>query len=695
MTVQDDLKPLGSFLRGVDTPASPQDGINKVKNNFVVDYSQQLINQGVAPKKAKQVAIKEYERQSQLGLGEKPEIKEGEYFLDTDTFIEDLEAEDEKSKIPLTIEQKIIKGLSAIEKKIPGIQVIYTGTSEFGGVNFGIPTKPKKIKGINYPENFYYLCDEKSIPLLVNEAIVEIKHKECREFWLPLFLSDYGSPIAKAISKMSWIPKEKSISIDGRYGAFSCLPKMEWFDEKVKALNIDHLLAILPDAERDTFLLHLGRTMVGTGKNLEGENPLVELPDLEFGYRTIPILFGEAEVGKSTLIKNLIRGMTKAGYTYDAPSLAFNQFSFDAAKEHLMFIDDLQPNGLETLLYKSNHIKTIAAGNPIKLEKKGQTPYRIIPKASIIICVNDLQMGVDLDPGMLSRIHCLQTKTHSQLKLVEKTTGKDMRTKEYWEKTATELEVEIETLALFVLRSATDMMLKEIGVTTTPMKQDVTKNTLHQRLGANKQNYVYQPPRNIVKTLCSASRKAYAITAYCKQKLGEEIQVNPEYDMSFNGFSLYHLAQTVVKIQERIDTYKETLKRDDLNEAHTKQVKNNINAFSELKNWLEVDEIGYSTWTQFIEFWHNQISPEGQKIELGRGHTFSGIWQKVAPLITLIDGSQIVLDRPKYHGSFKQQKLDTEAYINQVEQTFQCHGIKVKRLDLYFGAFKIELPDFK
>lgn len=684
---------LGSGKFGVDLPSSPKDRGNKSRRTEEFELIDELVDAGMSPAQARKEAkahfkkkdkeISEYDRL--LGLVGRDTIED-----DTETFLEDAANE----KTPPTIHELFRRGLTAINKAVPGVQLVNTGNSDFGGLHFGIPVKPKRIKGINYPEDFYYIEDYKYIHEAINTALVTLRDKETRLFWLSLFTEGYTSKISKAAKKIDWIQRAKSISIDGN-SAFKYIPKAEWFDEGLRSISSDKLLAILPEAERDTFLLHLGRIAIGVGEGLKREREILELP-VEYKYRAAIMLFGEPGLGKSTLVNNIIKGLIKVGYDFGLVSPAFNQFSWNKVMEDLAFIDDLNGETIKKL-FKSDHIKSSISGNPVPTERKGVDAVDTFPRAAFIMCANEVTIPSDIDKGVLDRFHFLQTRSNAQMSVISALENTDMTTDAYWNKVCRDLNVDIEALSLCLIERGVSMLLEEIGVSQTETgkwEQDTTKNTLWARLSDNRKSYTFQPPRYIVEVLTGTARKCFVLNKLCQEITGITQENNPEYDLSFNAFTVLHIAKTIECLEGMKSVYRKGIKGAKTAEEAEK-ISQGVKLLEAVTTWLDIPDIGLSTWAQFIEFWNNKISST-EKIKLGQEKTFEGIWKQAISLVTLIDGSSVVADRPKYAQSFTQNKANSPGYRLQLEELFKIYDIEISSANVkLFKNLLVSIPDYE
>jgi Family of unknown function (DUF5906) len=718
---------LGSKVFGVDHPGSPRDRSNKLERNRIFEITQELRTQGIDKNSIPELAKAMYTDEIQRLARTRPDFKAAyeKEFADTlleyesehgvpiktksptaeqdaailndfeeglkkdkkysarlkkskekgKAYTEDIQEESDKKK-PHYYEMWYT-GLSVLEKEIPGIRVVYTGKGNFGGVEFGIPKAPTPIKGINYPVDFYYLACSDKMQESVVEAIQAIDCPMSRNFWMSIVLGGNTSPLSKFAKINESIDCYKTITASGASGAFKYVPPMSWFDEKLQNIDVKKLLGILPKAEQHTMLLQIGRIAAGVNKQLKRQSELVELRgEFSYHHRLGLILTGEAEIGKSTLLNYLLTGMEITGYTYGTIDPDINRFTFsEAINDDAIVVDDATQKGIASLV-ENNKVKSVISGGIVSDERKGVDPTKALPRCAFIMCanINMHQLPSNIDDGVLNRLHVLQIFNSQQIKEREEHLKHPIKTYEYWQHMVKETGTSIEALSLLLFRHGLDYFLSETGVVVDEQGnyiQEHDKNKINQTLKELRSRYSFQIPGQAEKVLPVSARKADALATILGKCLNIELEMPEEYDETFNGFTVYHLAKTVSNLNAATKSIIKLIKdrKDDMPIEVKDKLDRQLEFIAEVELWLGATSlIQVSNWKQFVSIWNETV---GNDCRIGANKvTFASIWDKTQHLEQK-SGNPIPKERSKYAAQFGESQSSKGGYMVELKRIIE------------------------
>ena len=261
------------------------------------------------------------------------------------------------------------------------------------------------------------------------------------------------------------------------YATRKWIPQLEWFDERIKQVELKDLLSILPPAEREIFALCIGRALVG-----EDGSMTTDLVNIRHTFRTMAILVGrDAGLGKSTLIEYMTDAMKECGYMVANLQKSSARFGWGKIiASDLAYNDDLTPKTQKQVI-TSDHIKSIISSGEITVEDKGVDGK--VQKARCVMLANSNDYAKNdfykMDSGMKSRIKLLATYSGLSLSnMVPEQTGVSqgtysLSTEEHWNYIVNKLETSHRVLALWLLRLCADKFLASIGLELTKNKKPV------------------------------------------------------------------------------------------------------------------------------------------------------------------------------------------------------------------------------
>lgn len=124
------------------------------------------------------------------------------------------------------------------------------------------------------------------------------------------------------------------------------------------------------------------------------------------------ILYGAGGTGKSTLQKMITfvlgaKNVSNLDMTQLTATFSSNILDDKAAN----FCPDASTKGANVTGIDSGTLKAIAAGEAITVQRKGQQPYTIVPRAKLWFTANCLPDFGTVDSGMIRRIHIIKMST--------------------------------------------------------------------------------------------------------------------------------------------------------------------------------------------------------------------------------------------------------------------------------------------
>jgi hypothetical protein len=614
------------------------------------------------------------------------EQREFEYLVNEEQKYKEKLNSEEKEEEPITCFKGYWEGryhLNNHYKDEGGIHVYYDGSGIFCGLHIGIEGKPDPIVGITPHENFRVIKALKFIDIKLCNGVLSMK-KKVRDYWMPILSGDGKHTLFATALKMLDIPRAKTISIDGNT-AWAGIPKLDWFSPELQAVDPMDLLAILPEAEAKTLMLHLGKMATGFSTLVQGEkiSPVIEL-ELSYVYRMLPIICGAPKTGKSTLIEFLAYAINKVGFSSDVLGQTFNQFAWNGVTKNLLYIDDMTPQSMKSLL-SCPEIKTIASNGKGSTQKKGQDEVNRHAQCSLLLACNEVALPKYLDPGVIDRMHVLQTYTKTQMFAKSQKKGKNMLTREHWEGLARELNVDIEALTLLLMRRSLDMFLDAVDVSKNEdgeWVQGIDKSKIVGILEGYRAEFQYKLPIEMVSNLTVSSRKCLILS----QLLDKNLILPESFDDSFNAFTLLHTSKILCaldknkkslierEIPNHIATYESDpdLINDKIREKKAK-LDLSLDVLKAIETWVGCG-IQQHILRQYKTAWNAKLnsSPDNDLILGGKsGQDFEGIWKKMIETVTTSTGLPVEQERYKYATAFESARKDSEGYVIQLEEMLQ------------------------
>jgi len=566
-------------------------------------------------------------------------------------------------------------GLKILDNKFKKqLKVVYDSSNEIhGGIVFGMKRPLNPSPGLVAPQDFRYYKTPKHFIGEIAKTIAEIKHSEVRDYWSALFDGmPYTTKIARNAKFIESIEHHKSISIDGNC-AFKFIPKLEWFSPEVRSINPYDLLAILPKAEADMFMLHLGRLASGAGFNPSyRDNEIIET-EVTTSYRYACLLNGEPQLGKSALFSLIQEALTPLGYSFGSVSEAMNQFSFSSvANVSGIFVDDSSEIFINKIV-SSAAFKSITAGMPIVAEVKGvQNPSATNTSACIFISGNFSVFPQVKDSGVRSRLKVLNTLTMTEIENLSKVRGQDMRTYHFFKETAERLGIPMKTLTLYLLRVSLDKYLAEIGVRKVDGTWQQGASNLENKVKDLEKSFRFQYKEPAEVKLPIAARKAIAMSEALVELSGSTPLLKPEeFDDSFSPFSVIYLARTMAGIRDMLKELDGLTRTNSLKPASAERDSDAVKlinlkeALLKSRAFFELDDISHFIWAQVLTSWNTSIGlVDAGNYNLGSkiGKGVEELWDFCVRQVTLKNGTKINQNRPDYDPIFQVSLRNETAY---------------------------------
>lgn len=385
---------------------------------------------------------------------------------------------------------------------MPNIGGSFCGYSVYRQAQLDIPsllppddfTFLKEVLSSNQGETSKFLRLVKSICEAQADAT---ESKSLRMMWREVYydFSDKATNMRTAVSGValgSMGSVTKLTTLTGRSGYHRIVPQREWFPLSLRNLDARDLLTLLPDAEAKTFMLVLGRVMVGAKGATVAEGVI------DHTARSYAILVGrQAGMGKSTLMGYLKSTLGKLGYSVSSVNSNMGKFGWGSvATSDLAAIDDLT-DGVQKELISSNNIKSIVSNDALKVEEKGMPAVEVKSTAAVIGCTNNSNYShyIGLDSGSISRLNQLDTYNQHELNRHYglKANSEERYIKPYWEALAKEHNCTEETLAAWLLYQSAQLFLEVTGYTISPtsglLKKDSKKDVLRQTIEEARAEY--------------------------------------------------------------------------------------------------------------------------------------------------------------------------------------------------------------
>jgi hypothetical protein len=333
-------------------------------------------------------------------------------------------------------------------------------------------------------------------------------------------------------------------------------------------------------------------------------------------------------------------------------------------------------------MLSSPEIKSIASNGKGSTQKKGENEVNRHAQCSLLMACNEIALPKYLDPGVIDRLHALQTYTRTQMVAKSKKKGKNMLTREYWEGLAKELKVDVETLTLLLMRHSLNMFLDSIDVHKTESGEWVQgsdKSKIVGILESYRADFQYKLPVEMVSNLTVASRKSIILS----QKLDENLTLPESFDDSFNAFTLLHTSKMLTEINkskksllekelpDHIEAYEQEPELiNDIIRVKRAKLDLCVDVLTTLETWIGCD-IQKHILRQYQTLWETKLNSDpntdmilGSKASLD----FEGIWEKMIATVTTKTGSVVEQERCKYAASFEAAIKDSEGYQIELDE---------------------------
>lgn len=373
-----------------------------------------------------------------------------------------------------------------------------------------------------------------AVKLIVQNEISGLdpeKHKSIIKKWLSIYQSFErpkwtNSPVFQVSFTFAedWT---RPISFKPVDGCYKLVPTVEMLPKNVRSLDVNELLHLLPDAEREMFILALGRAVVGAnGTNIYGT-----AKQIKHGWRGWFLLqSAEAQIGKSTFMELLAKVLTEFGYVVsDLPPRINSSFGwYDVAVADVVIVDDINEDN-QKFLMRCEPMKKIASGNKLTTEEKGIKSLPPVQSTAILIgATNTYRQShfINLDNGSTSRANilcCVPGHTLPQ---------GDSTIVERWLNIAAKYECSWDCLMVALLAHAGKVFNEALR-----NQQKLTKRYTYLR-----ENYVNKPGVTYIEDIVKAAEK---LTAICISDLpDDEVDIALDY-VQQSGFTGEHLLAVI------------------------------------------------------------------------------------------------------------------------------------------------------
>lgn len=354
--------------------------------------------------------------------------------------------------------------------------------------DISIVAHPGCIKGLDIPKGFEMLkniddIEGEAVRYELINAITPLEHSDVGMYNL---LKPFISPTVNKTKPIHAIASQElsrkaraetkrqskfkdGIALSGKEGnpARAFVPLREWFDPSVRELKARDLLTILPPAERNLFLLILGRVCVGRDFSLTAEGTF-----LQHAFRSLGILVGlKPGIGKSTLMRYINRSLAFLGYNVATLEKPGSRFGWNkVVRSDLGYVDDLTRKSQKAFI-ESEDTKTIVSNEVLTTEQKGVDSQTSLSRTVLLANSNDFNQAdmFDLDPGVISRINFLNCynvdeleDTRKFLSLVSQKSP-DLRVRPHWHFLSETLDVDPLTLGCWLIHLAAEEFMKTCG----------------------------------------------------------------------------------------------------------------------------------------------------------------------------------------------------------------------------------------
>lgn len=355
----------------------------------------------------------------------------------------DKQKEEKDGTLTTSISVLYEEGIQAF--KIAGFSVVADHNGDFCKHRIERGSRPKDIKGVNYPAWF-----KPSLPVTSPDDLKHLEYiingqmggmsAEAKDLWRPLVHPVRGETdlelYAVRILSLEKASESKDPTVTllqtfdptgvhlGRRAPSprAWIPAKEWFAPQLHNVRFEDVFTIFPKAENKILELILGRIGVGPSHQVpaNGGDPIVHTS------RSAAVIVGkDAGLGKSTTFDGLNSALTMCGFNVSTFRNTSERFGMkDIALSHVAYKDDTAMKTLRTFL-SAEETKIMITGGLIHTEEKFQTAESVKSRTVIIANSNDWDPNFmyDIDSGIMDRIKVLSTYRESELVRRTKTIG--------------------------------------------------------------------------------------------------------------------------------------------------------------------------------------------------------------------------------------------------------------------------------
>lgn len=187
---------------------------------------------------------------------------------------------------------------------------------------------------------------------------------------------------------------------------------LDWFDPKLRDITDEQLLPLLEDPERESFMLMLGRCMLGRqGTLLKSKNGYIEQDQR---WRQFAVWEGrEGGMGRTSTLEMLTDALRHLGYNAGPIDDLTGRFGHGkTARLDFGFVDDTSAEKVIGIL-SNDTLKTLSAGGCLKAEEKGLMAEEVTAQGVYMIATNRIEPSrlAHLDAGNISRIMACYNRT--------------------------------------------------------------------------------------------------------------------------------------------------------------------------------------------------------------------------------------------------------------------------------------------
>lgn len=416
----------------------------------------------------------------------------------------DLDQQSERS--PYTSMRELLQQLKAQLTRC-GWKITPVLGGDFAGFNVYASSSPKSALMLTPDTKFQYWerikADDPRIEgflervlAICNDNRMTIKDQNISQMWTTVAKSFIDRPkdgrSEVAMVAMGLSEGQQPRAIDGGTGYYKYVPKVDWFPEQIKDLDVPALFqTLLPEAETEALMLMLGKTLLG---NPGSPTDSGTTPDTKFAALSVLIGFEGGE-GKSTLMAGYLgETLEMLGYNTATIDPESNRFSNLWVTSDYAYCDELDDAAHQRLLTQWALIKSVVSGQKrILVEAKGIQSWEVNPTAQPFFSSNNYSDTwlAKSNGGMRRRYFPLQCYGAEESAVLFGKDWKRKRIAELWQREATRLGVTVHCLAARVLRYCLDLYLETCGIVITGdvIKYDWEQNRLEEEMLALRKRF--------------------------------------------------------------------------------------------------------------------------------------------------------------------------------------------------------------